>query len=102
MDEGIGVCRALLDIDGTGHTAIIHTRSADLAQRFATAIPASRILVNSPGTQGLMGLTTGLIAVADAGMRHVGRQFHDQQRHLQGPAEHQARRLLPHPTPRIE
>ena len=60
-DEGIRVCRALLDIDGTGHTAIIHTPQVDLAQRFTTAMPVSRVLVNSPGTQGLMGLTTGLI-----------------------------------------
>jgi acyl-CoA reductase-like NAD-dependent aldehyde dehydrogenase len=61
MDEGIKVCRALLDIDGTGHTAIIHTRNVGLIKRFTTAIPASRILVNSPATQGLMGLTTGLV-----------------------------------------
>jgi len=61
MDEGIRVCRALLYIDGTGHTAIIHTRQASLTQRFTTAMPVSRVLVNSPATQGLMGLTTGLI-----------------------------------------
>ena len=30
-------------------------------RRFATAIPASRIIVNSPATQGLMGITTGLV-----------------------------------------
>ncbi len=61
MDEGLTVCRRLLEIDGTGHTAIIHTRNVGLARRFATAMPASRILVNSPATQGLMGLTTGLV-----------------------------------------
>ena len=60
-DEGLRVCRALLDIDGAGHTAIIHTRNSELSQRFATKMPVSRILVNSPGTQGLIGLTTGLI-----------------------------------------
>ena len=60
-DEGIDVCRRLLEIDGTGHTAIIHTRDVGLSQRFATAMPASRILVNSPATQGLMGITTGLV-----------------------------------------
>jgi acyl-CoA reductase-like NAD-dependent aldehyde dehydrogenase len=60
MDEGLEVCRALLEIDGTGHTAIVHTYSADLVHRFATAIRASRILVNTPATQGLLGLTTGL------------------------------------------
>jgi acyl-CoA reductase-like NAD-dependent aldehyde dehydrogenase len=59
-DEGLRVCRALLEIDGTGHTAIIHTRNSELSQRFAAAMPASRILVNSPGTQGVLGITTGL------------------------------------------
>lgn len=59
-DDGLRVCRALLDIDGPGHTAVIHTRNASLVGRFASTIPVSRILVNSPATQGLMGLTTGL------------------------------------------
>ena len=61
IDEGIRVCRALLDIDGTGHTAILHSRQVGLPERFTTAMPVSRVLVNSPATQGLMGLTTGLI-----------------------------------------
>ncbi len=60
-DEGLRVCRALLAIDGSGHTAIIHTRNAELSERFAAAMPASRILVNSPGTHGVIGLTTGLM-----------------------------------------
>jgi acyl-CoA reductase-like NAD-dependent aldehyde dehydrogenase len=60
MDEGMTVCRALLEIDGAGHTAVVHTRNGRLIDRFAAGIPASRILVNSPATQGLMGLTTGL------------------------------------------
>jgi acetaldehyde dehydrogenase / alcohol dehydrogenase len=60
-DEGLRVCRALLAIDGHGHTAIVHAHDAALVERFAAEIPASRILVNSPGTQGVMGLTTGLV-----------------------------------------
>jgi acetaldehyde dehydrogenase/alcohol dehydrogenase len=59
-DEGLKVCRRLLEIDGRGHTAIIHTQDVDLIQRFAAEMPASRILVNSPGTQGVLGLTSGL------------------------------------------
>jgi acyl-CoA reductase-like NAD-dependent aldehyde dehydrogenase len=60
-DEGLRVCHALLAIDGSGHTAIIHARNADLIQRYAAEMPVSRILVNSPGTQGVVGLTTGLV-----------------------------------------
>jgi len=51
----------LLDVEGKGHSAIIHTSDDRLIRRFATSMPASRILVNSPATQGLMGLTTGLV-----------------------------------------
>ena len=60
-EEGLRVCRALLAIDGRGHTAIIHAQDAELIERFAAEMPASRILVNSPGTQGVLGLTTGLV-----------------------------------------
>jgi acetaldehyde dehydrogenase/alcohol dehydrogenase len=59
-DQGLRICRALLEIEGAGHTAIIHTQDTDLIARFAAELPASRILVNSPGTQGVLGLTTGL------------------------------------------
>jgi acyl-CoA reductase-like NAD-dependent aldehyde dehydrogenase len=59
--DGIKVCRAVLDVEGIGHTAIIHTRSTAESKRFATAMPVSRVLVNTPATQGLMGLTTGLL-----------------------------------------
>jgi acyl-CoA reductase-like NAD-dependent aldehyde dehydrogenase len=59
-DEGFKLCRAILDGEGAGHTAIIHTGSDALAQKFGLLIPASRILVNSPGVQGVSGLTTGL------------------------------------------
>jgi acetaldehyde dehydrogenase / alcohol dehydrogenase len=44
-----------------GHTAIIHAQDPRLVERFAAEMPASRILVNSPGTQGVLGLTTGLV-----------------------------------------
>jgi acetaldehyde dehydrogenase / alcohol dehydrogenase len=60
-DDGINMCRRLLEIDGMGHTAIIHTCDVGLTQRFAAAIPASRIIVNAPATQGLMGIATGLV-----------------------------------------
>jgi CRP-like cAMP-binding protein len=62
-ETGIGNVRdkTLLAIDGRGHTAIIHALDAELIERFAAEMPASRILVNSPGTQGVLGLTIGLV-----------------------------------------
>ncbi|MBK8134811.1 MAG: aldehyde dehydrogenase family protein [Chloroflexi bacterium] len=61
FDTGLKVSRELLEVDGRGHTAIIHTRDEALIQRFAMLMPASRILINSPGAHGVVGMTTGLI-----------------------------------------
>jgi acyl-CoA reductase-like NAD-dependent aldehyde dehydrogenase len=59
-DEGIAVCRALLKIAGTGHTAIIHTANRARVERFTRAMPAGRILVNVSGSHGCCGISTGL------------------------------------------
>lgn len=59
-DEGLTLSRRLLQAAGAGHTAIIHTTNAARVERFARAMPAGRILVNSPAAQGCCGMTTGL------------------------------------------
>ena len=59
-DEGIAVCRRLLEQEGRGHTAVIHTRDEAMAKRFGLEIPASRILVNACGSEGCIGIGTGL------------------------------------------
>ncbi|MBM4178385.1 MAG: aldehyde dehydrogenase family protein [Ignavibacteria bacterium] len=59
-EQAITMSEQILAIDGTGHTAMIHTASKNLARTFAARMHASRILVNSPGTQGIMGACTGL------------------------------------------
>ncbi len=59
-EEAIALCRSLLAYEGAGHTANIHTADSERVKRFADAIPASRILVNTPSAQGCCGLTTGL------------------------------------------
>lgn len=60
VDEGLGVCKRILEVEGRGHTAVIHTRDPALAQRFGLEMPASRILVNACGSEGCIGLGTGL------------------------------------------
>ena len=60
-DEALAVCKQILDNEGAGHTAIIHTHDASRITRFSSEIPASRILVNQPGTQGTLGIGTGLV-----------------------------------------
>ena len=58
--EGMEACRALLAEDGTGHTAVVHSSSPELVTRFATALPVSRLLVNSPAGLGCVGIGNGL------------------------------------------
>jgi acyl-CoA reductase-like NAD-dependent aldehyde dehydrogenase len=59
-DDGIRLCRQILGNGGSGHTAIIHTRSKRLQSSFARQMPVSRVLVNGPGSQGCIGLGNGL------------------------------------------
>ena len=59
-DEGLQISRRILQREGAGHTAVIHTTNAARVERFARAMPAGRILVNSPAAQGCCGMTTGL------------------------------------------
>jgi acyl-CoA reductase-like NAD-dependent aldehyde dehydrogenase len=59
-DEGLRLCRTVLDLVGAGHTAVIHSRSEALIERFARHMPAGRILVNTPAAHGCCGMTTGL------------------------------------------
>lgn len=61
VETGLARCLEILAIEGRGHTAVIHTRDDALAARFGGLMPASRILVNSPATHGVIGFTTGLI-----------------------------------------
>lgn len=59
--HGLEVSRQLLELAGRGHTAVIHSRDEALIGRFAALMPASRILVNTPASQGVVGYTTGLV-----------------------------------------
>jgi acyl-CoA reductase-like NAD-dependent aldehyde dehydrogenase len=59
-EQAFDLCLALLEYEGTGHTANIHTTDADRQRRFAAAMPASRVLINTPSAHGCCGLTTGL------------------------------------------
>jgi acyl-CoA reductase-like NAD-dependent aldehyde dehydrogenase len=62
VDEqaGMRMCEEILALEGAGHTAIIYTHISRLTDEYGARMPASRILVNTPGTQGGMGLVTGL------------------------------------------
>jgi acyl-CoA reductase-like NAD-dependent aldehyde dehydrogenase len=59
--EAMALCRSLLLHEGAGHTAVIHSEDGDRIDRFARAMPASRILVGVPASQGCGGAVTGLV-----------------------------------------
>ncbi len=60
-EEGMALCKSIITKEGTGHTAIIHTQDKDRIQAYGMSMPASRILVNTPGTQGCIGIGNGLL-----------------------------------------
>jgi acyl-CoA reductase-like NAD-dependent aldehyde dehydrogenase len=60
-DAGLARARELLEIEGSGHTAVIYTSNRILAERFANLLPVSRTLLNAPASQGIGGAATGLV-----------------------------------------
>jgi acetaldehyde dehydrogenase (acetylating) len=59
-EQGCGCCLELLNFGGIGHTLVIHSRNEEIIREFALKKPVFRVLVNTGGTQGAIGLTTGL------------------------------------------
>lgn len=60
LEQGFALCRQILMSEGQGHTAIIHTADDALAHRYGLDMPASRVLVNTGGSTGCIGVGNGL------------------------------------------
>jgi acetaldehyde dehydrogenase (acetylating) len=58
--EGCERCKQILRYGGMGHTMSIHSKNEPVILEFGLKKPAFRICVNTPTTQGSIGLTTGL------------------------------------------
>ncbi len=58
--KGIQLCKQILLNQGRGHTAVIYTQDQELMKQFGREIEASRILVNTPASQGCIGIGNGL------------------------------------------
>ena len=65
-------CIEILEWEGAGHTFSIHTQDEGVAKRFAAAVPASRVLVNTPAALGGIGATTCLFPALTLGCGAVG------------------------------
>ena len=66
------LCHALLHNCGIGHSLAIHSNNEDVVREFGLKKPVSRILVNTPSTQGGVGLTTALFPSFTLGCGAVG------------------------------
>ncbi len=59
-EEGCNRCIEILNFGGLGHTMAIHAIDEKVIDEFAQKKPVFRILVNTPTSQGAIGLTTSL------------------------------------------
>ena len=57
---GLAVSGGLLRFGGLGHTCVIHSKDDARIREFAMAMPAFRVLVNTPAPQGSTGITTNV------------------------------------------
>ncbi|ASR89133.1 MULTISPECIES: aldehyde dehydrogenase family protein [Alcaligenes] len=58
--QGISLAAQLLWQEGAGHSAVIHSKDQDEIHQFASTLPAGRILVNMPATQGMLGISSDI------------------------------------------
>ncbi len=72
LDRVLERCIEILMFEGAGHTFCIHAEDKGIIEKFALKIPASRILVNTPGSLGGVGATTNLLPAFTLGCGAVG------------------------------
>jgi hypothetical protein len=75
MESETAVLRRVTEVlrhEGAGHTFAIHCEDRNVIERFATAVPVSRLLVNTPAALGGIGATTGLFPALTLGCGAVG------------------------------
>jgi len=71
-EQGCETSLALIDTGGRGHTQIIHATDERVIMAFGLEKPVFRILVNTMGTLGAIGMTTGLMPSFTLGSGGVG------------------------------
>ncbi len=62
----------ILNVEGKGHTLVIHSENKNIIKEFALKKPVSRLLVNTPGALGGIGGTTELAPALTLGCGAVG------------------------------
>ena len=70
--EAVERCNQLLHFGGLGHTIVIHSQNDTVIRNFGLRVRAHRVVVNSPGSLGSVGYTTGLFPAMTLGCGAVG------------------------------
>jgi acetaldehyde dehydrogenase (acetylating) len=71
-EAGCERCLELIDFGGRGHSLIIHATNEDVIMAFGLEKPVFRIGVNTMGTLGMIGYTTGVSPSLTLGSGGVG------------------------------
>lgn len=71
-EEGCEISMALIDTGGRGHTQVIYATDDKVIMEFGMKKPVFRIVVNTMGTLGAIGLTTGVMPSLTLGSGGVG------------------------------
>lgn len=71
-EAGCERCIELIQFGGRGHSLIIHATDQDVIMAFGLEKPVFRIAVNTMGTLGAVGLTTGVVPSMTLGAGGVG------------------------------
>ena len=72
IDEAAELAGRLLRFGGDGHTFAIHTKDEEIVLRLTELLPASRVIVNGPTSQGGVGFATHLIPSLTLGCGTLG------------------------------
>lgn len=62
----------ILKYGGMGHTFVMHSKNQEIVNTFAMKMPASRILINTPASQGAVGYSTGIMPSMTLGCGTMG------------------------------
>lgn len=54
-DDGIALSAAMVEFNGLGHSAAIHTQNSEITKKFGHAVKAIRVIENAPSTFGGIG-----------------------------------------------
>jgi acetaldehyde dehydrogenase (acetylating) len=66
------ICLDLIYFGGRGHSLVVHATDEDVIMRFGLEKPVFRIGVNTMGTLGMIGLTTGVMPSLTLGSGGIG------------------------------